>query len=115
MVIDKETGVTLGDCETVSRMVSAWLDVEDPFEGNYNLEVSSPGLDRLFYKIDDYQRFVGRKVRTMLHRAVDGEKLIIGKLATADAERAVIIDEEREREYNVRFADIRWTRLEIVV
>jgi ribosome maturation factor RimP len=60
--IDKEGGVTLGDCELVSQQVSAFLDVEDVVPSEYELQVSSPGLDRKFYKESDYQKFLGRLV-----------------------------------------------------
>lgn len=113
LVIDKDGGVTLADCELVSKVVGGWLDVADPFPTRYDLEVSSPGLDRLFYRKDDYRKFAGKKVRVMLHKPLDGTKLLIGRLGPCDDERVVVIDEERKREYNIGFPDIRWTRLEI--
>ena len=59
LFIDKPDGIDLDDCERVSRAVSALLDVEDPVPVNYNLEVSSPGLDRKLTKVEHLQRFVG--------------------------------------------------------
>ncbi len=62
LYIDKDGGVTIDDCSDVSRQVSAILDVEDPITDKYNLEVSSPGLDRPLFTLAHYQRFVGRDV-----------------------------------------------------
>src|SRR5436853_5959949 len=61
--IDKDGGVTLEDCELVSQQISALLDVEDAVPSEYELQVSSPGLDRKFYRDSDYQKFLGRLVR----------------------------------------------------
>src|SRR5215217_4597828 len=61
--IDKDGGVTVDDCSLVSQQVSTWLDVEDPIPGEFELQVSSPGLDRKFYKPADYEKFQGRLVR----------------------------------------------------
>lgn len=62
LFIDKEDGVTVEDCADVSRQVSAVLDVEDPIADKYNLEVSSPGLDRPLFTIEQYQRFIGQEI-----------------------------------------------------
>ncbi|EQA04059.1 hypothetical protein HPSMNH_0186, partial [Glaesserella parasuis MN-H] len=62
LYIDKEGGVTIDDCSDVSRQVSAIFDVEDPIADKYNLEVSSPGLDRPLFTLAHYQRFVGREI-----------------------------------------------------
>ena len=113
LFIDKPKGVGIDDCERISKLVGDWLDVEDPFTMAYDLEVASPGLDRLFYKTSDYKKFEGRKVRVMLNKAVDGTKLYIGNLVRSDEESATIIEADRQREYTFRFPDIRWTRLEV--
>lgn len=62
LFIDKEGGVTVDDCADVSRQVSAVLDVEDPIADKYNLEVSSPGLDRPLFTLAQYQRFIGQEI-----------------------------------------------------
>lgn len=62
LYIDKEGGVSIDDCSDVSRQVSAIFDVEDPITDKYNLEVSSPGLDRPLFTLEHYQRFIGRDV-----------------------------------------------------
>lgn len=83
LFIDKPGGVTLDDCASVSEAVSALLDVEDPIESHYNLEVSSPGLDRPLRKEADYARFAGRRAKIKTFGPVDGagnRKVFDGKL-----------------------------------
>lgn len=62
LYIDKEGGVNIDDCSDVSRQVSAIFDVEDPISDKYNLEVSSPGLDRPLFTLAHFERFIGREV-----------------------------------------------------
>ena len=73
-------GMNVDDCETVSRTVSALLDVEDPISGAYMLEVSSPGIDRPLTRPKDYERFAGFEAKVEMHRAVNGQKRFRGKL-----------------------------------
>jgi ribosome maturation factor RimP len=79
-------GVGVEDCETVSRQVSALLDVEDPIPGNYTLEVSSPGLDRRLKKVEHFERFVGEVVRIKLRFPLDGRRNFRGTLKTVNSE-----------------------------
>jgi len=72
LFIDKAGGVTIDDCASVSEAVDAILDVEDPFESAYTLEVSSPGLDRPLRKPADFERYAGRKVRIKTYGPVEG-------------------------------------------
>lgn len=77
--IDREEGgVTLDDCERVSRQVSAILDVEDPIAGEYTLEVSSPGLDRPLFEAAHYLRFTGHEVRLQLRTPLEGRRRLKG-------------------------------------
>lgn len=80
VMIEKKdrSDMTLEDCEEVSRMLSATLDVEDPISSKYVLEVSSPGLDRPLVKLEDYERFKGREAKIELFAAIDGEKKVKG-------------------------------------
>lgn len=78
--IDSENGVVLEDCEKVSRQLGSVLDVEDPVKGQYLLEVSSPGLDRPMFKLDDYQRFSGQLVKMRLHDRQDGRGKVKGRI-----------------------------------
>jgi ribosome maturation factor RimP len=84
--IDKPQGVGLEDCETVSRQVSAVLDVEDPVPGHYVLEVSSPGLDRKLTKPAHYRRYVGDDIRVQLRFPIEGRRKFRGRLTAASEE-----------------------------
>jgi ribosome maturation factor RimP len=86
LFIDKADGVGLEDCETVSRQVSALLDIEDPLPGHYVLEVSSPGLDRRLTKVEHFQRFMGEDIRVTLRFPISGRKNFRGALRAADEE-----------------------------
>ena len=72
--IDHERGITLDDCTAVSHQLSGVLDVEDPLPGNYDLEVSSPGLDRPLRRAADYERFAGQEISLMLKQPFQGRK-----------------------------------------
>lgn len=84
--IDKPDGIGLEDCETVSRQISAVLDVEDPIPGHYVLEVSSPGLDRRLTKVEHFQRFTGETVKVKLRFPLEGRRNYRGQLMTVDEE-----------------------------
>ena len=88
--IDKPDGIDLDDCETVSRAVSALLDVEDPVPGNYNLEVSSPGLDRKLTKVEHFQRFEGETVKVQMRFPIEGRRRFRGTLVSSDDENIVV-------------------------
>ena len=78
--LDKEGGVTLGDCTSVSNQLGDILDVHDLSHGPYTLEVSSPGLDRPISRDRDFERFRGAKVRIKTHIKIDGVKNFQGTL-----------------------------------
>jgi ribosome maturation factor RimP len=115
--IDKEGGVTLTDCELVSRQVSAFLDVEDVVPSEYELQVSSPGLDRKFYKESDYRKFIGRLVRVKTSKPIRGLHVIVGRLKEFDGKQIVVTDPQvkRDPDYVVPLADIKETRLEVEI
>ena len=75
--IDSENGILVDDCSKVSHQVSGVLDVEDPIQGNYQLEVSSPGEDRPLFKLGQFQHFTGSTVTVNLFSAVEKRKKII--------------------------------------
>ncbi|MFO1435988.1 MAG: ribosome maturation factor RimP [Gammaproteobacteria bacterium] len=87
--IDSEEGVTVDDCERVSRQASAVLDVEDVIRGHYTLEVSSPGLDRPLFTPAHYRRFIGSTVHLRLHSLQEGRRNIEGRLSGVDADDSV--------------------------
>ena len=84
--IDKPGGITVDDCETVSRRLSDLLDEEDFIDDSYILEVSSPGLGRPLKKEKDYARSIGSDVEVRLYRALDKEKEYYGILKAYDKE-----------------------------
>jgi len=79
LVIDKEGGVTLDDCQRVSHAVSAVLDAYDPIAGNYRLEVSSPGAERPLRTPDEWHRALGRRVHVR-YTTGDSETILVGRL-----------------------------------
>ncbi len=90
LFIDRPEGIGLADCEKVSRAVSALLDVEDPIPGHYDLEVSSPGLDRVLTKPAHFQRFAGNEVKVQMRFPIEGRKRFRGKLLSSDEEKIVV-------------------------
>ncbi|HEX9154436.1 MAG TPA: ribosome maturation factor RimP [Nitrospira sp.] len=89
--IDREgTGVTLDDCEAVSRDLSAALDVEDVVSHAYTLEVSSPGLDRKLSKPEHFARFTGSAVKVKTYQLINGQKVFEGKLLGLSGDRVKV-------------------------
>lgn len=80
--IDSDNGIGLDDCEAVSRQVSAIFDVEDLITGQYNLEVSSPGIARPLFHIGHYQRFLGHDIKLRLLRPIKGQRKFNGAIGS---------------------------------
>jgi len=78
--IDKEGGVSIDDCEAVSRPLSDLLDQQDPIEGSYTFEVSSAGADRALKKPEHFEKFQGEEIEVRLYRPREGRKEFIGRL-----------------------------------
>lgn len=89
--------ITLDDCETVSRHVSALLDVEDPFPERYRLEISSPGIERPLAKMKDFEKFKGYDIKLHTQVPIQGSKVFTGKLAgtLSDKGKILLIIEEK--------------------
>jgi ribosome maturation factor RimP len=81
--IDRDGGVDLDDCARVSHEVAALLDVEDPISGQYNLEISSPGLDRPLFTLEQFQQFAGDEVKVTLFAPHDGRRKFRGRIMAA--------------------------------
>ena len=81
--IDSENGVTIDNCEAASHQVSGVLDVEDPINGEYNLEVSSPGMDRPLFNFEQFALYQGELIKVRLQMAVNGMRNFTGKLLEA--------------------------------
>lgn len=95
--IDKETGgISLEDCEKVSRAVSELLDVEDPIVEAYYLEVSSPGIDRILHTEEHLQKYTGSKVLVKISGLLDGKKKYEGELIAFNSEELKVISEGHE-------------------
>ncbi len=95
--IDAATGITLEDCERVSRAVSEVLDAADPVPGHYTLEVSSPGLERTLRTAGQFARFVGQSVYVELREPLDGRRRYKGWLRAAGADTVEIeVDGRRQ-------------------
>jgi len=109
--IDQEAGVGLQDCQQVSERLGVILDVEDPIESSYTLEVSSPGLDRPLWSKKDYQRFTGRLARVKTREPLQGRRHFRGRLAGVEEDRVVL--ENREGRVSIPFAVIESGRLEV--
>ena len=103
--IDSEDGIVLEDCEQVSRQLSSVLDVEDPIKGQYLLEVSSPGLDRPMFKLEDYQRFTGQLVKVRLHDMQEGRRKMKGRIEQVEDDRITLSLDDGEQ-VTVCFDDI---------
>jgi len=116
LIIDRTEGVTLADCETVSRQVSPILDVADFGAGKYLLEVSSPGLDRKLYGLEDYDRFSGRTVRvTWQEPEMPHRKTVVGTLDSFYREprpTATVVDSTTGERYSILLKNIELARLE---
>lgn len=89
--IDREGGISLEDCEKVSRAVDPLLEASDPVPGPYYLEVSSPGFDRPLKKVVDYERFAGRKVLLKTYAPVEGQRTFRGVLDGLAGDRVVLV------------------------
>lgn len=102
--IEREEGVTIEDCEKVSRQVSALLDVEDPIAGEYTLEVSSPGVDRPLFSVEQYAKYVGSEVNLKLRRAVDGRRKFKGQIIKVSGDIVGLLVEGTE--YDLEHSEI---------
>lgn len=108
--IDKEDGITVDDCEIVSRALSDLLDVEDYISENYILEVSSPGLDRPLKKDRDFERSIGKDVEVKLFKAINKEKEFVGILTAYDHDTVTI---ELEDETSMQFERAQIARIRL--
>jgi ribosome maturation factor RimP len=107
--IDSDNGIVLDDCSKVSHQVSGMLDVEDPIPDNYQLEVSSPGADRPFFKIGQFERFKGSTVQVNLFKAIGGRKRITGLIEKVEEDIITLI--EHGQAFEVPFSAISKARL----
>jgi len=111
LIIDKQDGVSLDDCAATSREISQLLDIEDFIDQAYNLEVSSPGLNRSLKSMADFQRFIGRKAKIKTIEPIAGEHVFIGKIQQTEGE-TIILEVDR-KEVLIPFLQVSKARLEV--
>jgi ribosome maturation factor RimP len=100
----KNNGVSLDDCSKVSRQISALLDVENPISHSFTLEVSSPGVNRGLFTIEQYQKFVGTTLKIRLLKPEHGQRNYVGYLKTVKDSNIIIVVENQE--FIIPFASI---------
>jgi ribosome maturation factor RimP len=111
LIIDKQEGLNLNDCAAVSREISQLLDIENFIDQAYNLEVTSPGLDRPLKSIAEFERFVGRKAKIKTIDPIAGEHVFIGKIKRTEGESIVL--EVGTKEVTILFSQVAKARLEV--
>ncbi|HVY53861.1 MAG TPA: ribosome maturation factor RimP [Gammaproteobacteria bacterium] len=92
--IDREGGVSHDDCKSVSHQVGAMLDVDGPIQGQYLLEVSSPGLDRPLFALAQYEKQLGKRVKLKLHMPVMQRRNFVGVLKRVEGDQIVLLLED---------------------
>ena len=103
--IDHENGITLDDCSAVSHQLSGVLDVEDPIQGHYDLEVSSPGLDRPLFSAAHFERFRGHRARLKLAAKVDDRRKLEGLIEGVRDETLLLTMDGETREIPLAMID----------
>lgn len=96
LYIEGENGITVDDCAAVSDQVGSVLDVEDPIQGDYTLEVSSPGMDRLLFSLEQYTGFVGETVDLRLRAPFEGRRKFKGVLKGIEGEDVIVQVDDHE-------------------
>lgn len=94
--IDHANGVLVDDCEKVSRQISGVLDVEDPISSEYTLEVSSPGMDRPLFTLEQFARYAGELVKIKLRSPFEGRRNFQGLLRGAEEQDVVVLVDDHE-------------------
>lgn len=94
--IDAPEGVSLEECEKVSRQISSVMDVEDPIDGEYTLEVSSPGLDRTLFSLAHYQRYVGETINGKLRSPIEGRRRFKAEIRAVEGDLVVMLLDKKE-------------------
>lgn len=104
------SGMTVDHCADISRVVSALLDVDDPIDAAYTLEVSSPGIDRPLVRLNDFERFAGFEARVEMTAPVDGRRRFSGRLRGVK-ENHVVIEVDQGQVYSLPFEAIAKSKL----
>ncbi|MDH3327209.1 MAG: ribosome maturation factor RimP [Gammaproteobacteria bacterium] len=93
--IDKPEGIDVDDCGEVSRQISAMLDVEDPINGEYSLEVSSPGLDRPLFSLAHFEQFIGRRANVRSKMPIDGQRKFVGVIESLNGDIVNLVTDSK--------------------
>lgn len=104
--IDSPDGITVNDCSRVSHQVSGVLEVEEPIKGQFTLEVSSPGIDRMLFNFEQFEQFVGSNVKVKLHHAIEGKRKITGVIESAQNNEIVIKESDTNTSFQLEMDDI---------
>lgn len=104
--IDSPEGITVSDCSRVSHQVSGVLEVEEPIKGQFTLEVSSPGIDRPLFNFEQFEQFVGSKVKLKLYHAIEGKRKIIGMIESVDGDDINIKEADTDDSIQLQIDDI---------
>ena len=107
--IDGDDGVTVEDCERVSKQTSDVLDVENILASSYTLEVSSPGLDRLLFKAEQYAQSIGETVDVRLNYPFEGRRRFVGALTGLENDEVVVLVEDSE--YLIPLSNVQRARI----
>ncbi len=109
LYIDHVDGISVDDCETVSRQVGDVIEVENAIRGAYTLEVSSPGVERPLFTLEQHRPFIGNKIQVRLRSMVNGRRRLSGVLNDVGAEE-LVVDVDGEA-FNVPFLEVERSRL----
>jgi ribosome maturation factor RimP len=112
LVVDGTNGVTLDQCGSISRQASALLDVEDPIQHRYSLEVSSPGLDRKLHSKKDFERFAGQETKIRMEASYRERRVVVGELIDLVG-NTVRVKTESDEVIELPFDEIFETRLQV--
>ena len=107
--IDRPEGITLEDCSAVSYQLSGLLDVEDPIPGHYQLEISSPGMDRPLFSLEHFERFKGEWVRLQLSQPLEGRRRYKARLLGVEGDEVLLAEDDHT--FRIPYALIEKARL----
>ncbi len=111
LYIDKPEGIVVEDCERFSNLINPLLDVEDLISQSYDLEVSSPGVNRPLKRLKDFERFIGQTIKVKTYTPLDGRSRYKGKLLEA-TETLIKVEVDRQ-EYKIPLSEIEKANLEL--
>ena len=103
--IDSENGITVDDCAAVSHQVSGIMDVEDPIAGNYTLEVSSPGMDRPLFTLEQFEAYAGSVIQVRLRIAFEGRRKFKGVLNGVEGDDILVVVDNEEYMLPIEYID----------